>query len=248
MTRTLKLFGLVAVAALAIGVYLVSASQATTETPNLTAGKTTAEEPHEVELMGSGSNEEFHAFGWTAKCELTTYGPNSVTVPVAFFTVKPYHKLCSVTKPEGVKAVTVVTNNCGFQFNIGSTAKDGQGKPIPDTYTGLLDFECENANEAFEVKIWFKSEDHFNNKAPSCIFKLGPQTGSGLTYKVNTNGAHDDLSISGQIKGLHVEQVRNSILCPAGTSTEKGEYTFPTAGATIFARNAGGEELHTVID
>jgi hypothetical protein len=247
MLRNLKISGSVAVAALAIGIFAVSSSQATDETPNLTAGNTTAPEGQEVEISGSGSNEEFHAFGWTVLCELTVFGPNSTTVPTAFFTAKPYHKLCKVTKPEGVKTVTVVTNECGFQFNIGVTAKDAGGKPIPDTYTGLLDFECKNAGEAFEVKIWFKSEDHSNSKAPSCIFKFAPQTGSGLTYKVNTAGAKDDLSISGQIKELTAEQVRNSILCPAGLKTEEASYTFPTGGATMSA-SKGGAELHTVID
>lgn len=241
-TPYLKLLGLALVATLAAGVWVASGTQASSETPNLTAGKGTVGKHQDVQIDGSGKEESFHAFGFTVKCEITVFGPNTVTVPTAFFTVKPYHKVCSVPGlGEFVKAATVVTNKCGFQFNIGSTAVDGGGKPIPDTYTGLLDFECENGNEAFELKLWFDDKED-DEDPPSCVVKLKPQTGAGLTYKVDTTGAHHDLSISGNIQGLHAERIGNGapILCPNST-TNTAKYTFPTGGATLTAINGEGE-------
>ncbi|MGC1851094.1 MAG: hypothetical protein WA687_01495 [Solirubrobacterales bacterium] len=242
MTRNLKILGLALVATLAAGVLVVSGTPASSETPNLTAGKGTVGKHQDVQIDGSGQNETFHAFGVTVKCEITVFGPNTVTVPTAFFTVKPYHKVCSAPAlGELVNDVTVVTNKCGFQFNIGSTAVDGGGKPIPDTYTGLLDFECENANEAFEVQLWFNEKEDGKNP-PSCVIKLKPQTGAGLTIKVDTTGAHHDLSISGAISNLHAERIGNGapVLCPNGT-TNTAKYTFPTGGATLTAVGSEGE-------
>jgi len=244
MIHKLKALGPILLAPRAAGAFAVSSTSASSETPNLTAGEKTAGKEQKVTLEGNGTDETFTGLGQTITCEITVWGPNEQTVPAAQFTVKPYHRVCSVPGSETIGDVTVVTNNCDFQFNIGSTAEAG-GKPIPDTYTGLLDFECENGAEGFEIKLWFKGK-HDDVDAPSCVYKIAPQTGAGLTIKVDTTGAHDDLLVSGKIGKLTAERTVGGILCPKGTT--EAFYNFPAGGATIYARDGGGKELDAWID
>jgi len=253
MTRNLKILVLALIAVLAASVVASSVTQATDDTPEFTAGKDTKGADQKIHLTGSGTDESFHSFGVTGTCDITAYGPNpaTVTVPAKSLTIKPYHKLCTLPKVK-TEAVTVVTNKCGFRFNVTNTAKDGGGQPIPDTYNATMDIECENANEAFELKVWLEGNDPggTHENAPSCISKVTAQTGRpGVTIKVNTQaGARHDLKISGTVKNIHVHQVRNSAMCPLGTTTATAEYTFPAAGATLEASTEGGEDIDLWID
>jgi hypothetical protein len=255
MIRNLKILGIAMAALVLVAVLASAVTQATDVNPRLTAGKGTTGAAQNIKLEGNGTDEAFHAFGWTVTCEVTVFGPlttpTPVSVPTNAFTIKPYHRMCTVPKVEE-PVVTVVTNNCSFKTNITATAKDGAGQPIPDTYTATMDFECAKKEEAFELKVWFKGTDPgpMHEKAPSCLFKITPQTARpGVTIKVNTDKVlPDDLSIYGPVKNIHVEQTRNSVACPAGTTTNLGEYTFPAGGATLSATSEGGEALSAWID
>jgi hypothetical protein len=246
MTRNLKILGLASLVVLALGSLIVSATQATDETPELTAGKGTSAAAQKIGLTGSGANDEFDAFGVSTKCLESTYGGENISAPTSSLTVKGIYKKCTATF--GVP-VTVVTNKCGYMFKLGATMKGSGGEPIPDTYTGTLDVECEKPTESIEFRVWGKVADHTENKPPACIVKVTPQTGlKGAVVTVVTAETHR-IKVEGEITGIHAHQVRNVESCPAGTTTTEAKYTFPAAGIELEVVTFPGlEEIDGWID
>ena len=218
MKRTLKAFGLLVAAAMAISAMTASASQAA----EYTAGA------YPATLDATSAGDVFSAFGQAVKCESTKFD-GELTKASTTLTVTPTYEKCTAESIIGKLPVTVTHNGCTYRFNSPSGSLDD--------YTATTDIVCP-AGKVIEVHIYISAAAHAE-KNSLCTLTIPPQTGlTGAKFHINT-GSPNDVTVSGTINNIKAVQHRNSFLCPAGTETSTASYAISPAGVTVQATNAG---------
>lgn len=235
MTGKFRNLGLALIAVLALGTVGASAALAT-ETPEFTAGKSTVASAQKLILQGSSTATQTQdMFGSSTSCTSSAL-TGTVSVPSSTVTLTPSYAGCTAF---GTFPSTVITNGCDYLFHVEKTEEG------VNAYLSSVDIVCP-AGKAIEINIYLSGKDE---GTPSCLLKMGSQSGlKSVTFKVDA-GTPDDITLGGTIEKIAMTQTRNSFLCPAGTSTTEAKWTIP-APVTLQARtdNAANELIDVWID
>jgi len=220
MKRTLKAFGLLLVAALAISAMTASASQAA----EYTAGA------YPATLDATSTGDTFSAFGQSVKCESTKFD-GELTKASETLSITPTYEKCTAESIIGKLPVTVTHNGCTYRFNKPAGSKDN--------YTATTDVICP-AGKVIEVHIYLNAGAHAEGNS-LCTLTIPPQTGLiGAKFEITTK-AINDVDVTGTLNNITAVQHRNSFLCPAGTHTATASYAIAAAGVTVQGTNSKKE-------
>ena len=173
---------------------------------------TSASGTYPVSLSASSTGDVFDAFGSSVQCTSNSFTGTVATGPAKAATVVPSYNNC---KAFGTFPATVTCNSCGFNFT-------------PD---GMVHVEG-----SFTIDVYENATKHTEGKA-MCQVHIASQTPTGtVTY---TNNADGTIQISGAVSGVSATQTRNSIFCPAGTSTSSANYTIQSGGIKVTGTTGG---------
>lgn len=231
MSRNIKAFGLVLVAAFALSVVAASAASAqqallTSDGPvtltgtETTTGGTNALTAFGLEFTCPGSTFTGHRYNITPH-EFILNGATTVTL-----TPNYAQKSCSV----GKFPMTYDLNGCDYVLHLGETTGGVAG-----TYGATFDVVCP-AGKAMELTMFTTEKKHEENK-PFCIVKIESQAGlTGLHVTDTRNGY---LDITGAVEGIKMKRttVEDPLLCP----TQEIMSGKRDLDLTIEGRNKAGE-------
>lgn len=236
MTGNLKALGLALVAALAMSAVAAPAAQASVN-PTFTA----SEYPAELDATGSEA-EKFTVFGTEVTCKHAKFD-DTLTAASHELRVTPTYKECHAKMFDGVIPVTVTHNGCNYRFHHPTTE---EGSPAnTHWYTLTVDVVCP-VGKQIEIHVYANVPDHFSGNS-LCTLTVGSQAGlQGLTADVHTKPEpeKDDVTITGTVNNIKVQEHRNSAFCPgegATPETSEGTYHLPLAGVTAQETNELGE-------
>jgi hypothetical protein len=252
MIRSLKVLGLLTVAALAMSAMVASAAQAEVL---LTSGKTSPETHTATNVHGKqhGTITEnyFEANGQKVSCEnetvkyygKTTGSDKELTLEPIFGRGTP-NLDCGIVFKEGEvhklsPVVTVTMNGCDFKLKQPT-------KIETNTYTGNVDLECPKEKDPII--------DIFTSKAHTtilCQITIEPppanQNLSHIVYHNQTNvGAPDDITATVTIEGIQYINL-TPITCP-DTKTHNDGKLFSNITLTSGETNASKETVSLADD
>jgi hypothetical protein len=236
MTRNLKVFGLVAVAALAIAAMTASAASATV-TPfwfRSDAGATGVTKLDAVQ--DTGTTDVFTVDAGEISCTETTLtgeftGPTATTI-----TLHPTYGGCTF---HGLSA-TIDVNHCGYLFHTDNRTEAGTPGGKYDVET---DVECEHSNEDITVT-------QISAGVTKCIVHVEQQslgTGIVLTNAGNAANNTEDITADVNFNNIKYTQTEGSGAgkCATTTTTSNGTYV---GKETITGKNANNEATNIWVE
>jgi hypothetical protein len=205
MIRSLKILGLLAVAALSMSAMFASAAQAQHQLGVYTAGLTpetlTASTIHGAQ-EGLGSENFFESFGSKVECENSgiTFTSTVAAKGSTVLTVTPHYKDC---KQGGTQDTVVTMNECDYTFT-----QPTRTAPTAN-WTAKVDLFCP-VGKKIEVHVY--SSNTSKGTGPLgfviCTLKIYPKVGTeqelggGVTYTPGVNGGKDDITVDVDVTGI----------------------------------------------
>jgi hypothetical protein len=166
-------------------------------------------------ISGTSSGEGLDAFGAKVQCTESSFSGE-------------------LTGPSEELATETTFNGC--KLGVFPVTWDRAKKPC-FRWTILSVHIC-----TMEITIFASAAAHLQNK-PICRWHIPEQTISYLSafHWIRSATKPWYLIFTGILKGLKVTQIRESIVCPAGTETVTGEYT--TQGGGVEMKGTEGTEV-----
>jgi hypothetical protein len=235
MTRNLKVFGLVAVAALAIAAMTASAASATV-TPFWFKSDAAATGSTVLSGDQDGGTDIFTVQAGEVQCTTVSYAGNITGNTVTTVTIKPTYSGCTF---HGLSA-EIHTNHCGYLLHTDNRTEAGTPGGKYDVET---DVECENANEDITVT-------QISAGVTKCVVHVEQQSlGTGIVLTNAGNAANNTEDITADIDFSNIKYTQTEGTgagkCATTPTTNNGTYH---GKATITGKNTSNESTNIWVE
>jgi hypothetical protein len=212
--RNLKALGLALAAVFALSALSASGSSAQTTVGKLTVNGGTSVTLDATEI---GVNR----FAWTAtefvECPGSTLTGHEFRttphVPIPFgaskVTLTAKLESCFAEDSLGKHKATVTMTTCDYEAEVGETTGG-----VANTYGVKFSIRCNTAGDRIDIDVYAFANSELGGI--QCTIKIKEQSGLAGTH-LTTDTVNDDLSISGEIEGIHAE--RSGSGCATETKT-----------------------------
>jgi hypothetical protein len=232
MIRNLKVLGLALAAVFALSALTAAGASAQTLGKLTIASGTSAT----LDATESGQNA-LTAFGGKVECpgskifghEFGTTPHVPVPAGVSKITLTPEWVGCFAEDSLGKHKATVTMTSCDFEAEVGETTGG-----VANTYGIKFGVKCSTAGDSIDIDVYAFSGSELGGI--QCTIKVKEQSGL-VGAHLTTDTVSDDLTISGEVAGIHSER------SGSGCATETTTLAKQDISATVKGTTAGGAEV-----